>query len=113
MVSFVYLPSFVKDLKDLARKYPSLKGDFAVLLQKLEQHPKAGTALGQDCYKIRLAIKSKGRAKSGGARVITCVKLQAGKLYFLSIYDKSEQETLSDAELKVFIEYIRSMPDSE
>jgi hypothetical protein len=90
------LPVFVKKLKDLARKYPSVKKDIEQLLVQLQQYPYTGTPLGKDCYKIRLAIKSKGQGKSGGARIITCVKIQYGAMYFLTIYDKSEQATASD-----------------
>lgn len=108
-MEFVYLPQFVKRLQNIIKKYPSFKQDFAALLKELEQQPQTGTPLGKDCYKIRLAIKSKGRGKSGGARVITCVKIEKEKLYFLTMYDKSEQATITDAELKIFIEYINRM----
>lgn len=108
-MEFIYLPVFVKRLKELAKKHPSLKNEFAALLEQLQQYPLSGTPLGKDCYKIRLAIKSKGRGKSGGARVITSVKIEAGKVYFLIIYDKSEQATITDADLKIFIEYINKL----
>ena len=67
--------SFLRDLKALSKKYPSLKDDVNDLVKQLKQHPKSGTPIGKDCYKIRLAIKSKRKGKSGGARVITCVKI--------------------------------------
>ena len=67
-MKFIYLPTFVKRLKELSKKYPSLKNDFSSLLKELEMNSRIGTELGKDCYKIRLAIKSKGRGKSGGAR---------------------------------------------
>jgi hypothetical protein len=56
--------------------------------------------LGKDCYKIRLSIKSKGKGKSGGARIITCVKVIDGNVYLITIYDKSEKESISNKELK-------------
>ncbi|MDZ7880865.1 MAG: type II toxin-antitoxin system RelE/ParE family toxin [Saprospiraceae bacterium] len=58
-----------------------------------------GKPLGKDCYKIRMAISSKNKGKSGGARVITCVKIVDDTLYLLSIYDKSEQEDIPDNEI--------------
>ena len=69
--SIIAVPKFKKELKKLAKKYPSLKDEFATLIESLENEPKQGTSLGKNCYKIRLAIKSKGKGKSGGARVIT------------------------------------------
>lgn len=51
------------------------------------------------CYKISLAIESKGKGKRGGARVITCFQTENNEIYLTSIYDKSEQEEISDKEL--------------
>ncbi len=59
-----------------------------------------GTPLGQGCYKIRLAISSKGKGKSGGARVITLVWVRDEQVFMLSIYDKSEQEDINDSRLQ-------------
>jgi hypothetical protein len=93
------IPPFEKDLKKLVKKYPSLKDEFLKLVKSLESNPIQGTALGRDCYKIRLAIKSKQQGKSGGARVITCVKVIDQTVFLLSIYDKSELSNISDKEL--------------
>ena len=109
-MEFIYLPGFVRKLKEYAKKYPSLKKDFEALINQLQLYPQSGTPLGKDCFKIRLAIKSKGKGKSGGARIITCVKIVDSRVYFLTIYDKSEQATISDLDLKIFIEYIQKYP---
>lgn len=97
--SVVPLPFFDRQLKRLIKKYPSLKTEFANLILSLEQHPATGTPLGNDCYKIRIAIASKNSGKSGGARVISCVQVVNETVYLLSIYDKSEQENISDKDL--------------
>lgn len=68
-----------------------------ILLPK--NNPLTGTPIGNDCYKIRLAIASKGKGKSGGARIITCVKVVRNSVYLLSIYDKSEQDDIPDKNL--------------
>jgi mRNA-degrading endonuclease RelE of RelBE toxin-antitoxin system len=67
-----FIPKFQKELKRLAKKFPSLKTDFSLLLRSLQENPSQGTSLGNECYKIRMAISSKGKGKSGGARIITC-----------------------------------------
>lgn len=90
---------FDTELKKLSKKYPSVKTDFKVLVDSLKVDPKQGQPLGKDCYKIRMAIRSKGKGKSSGSRVISCVKIVAGAVYLLSIYDKSEKESISDKEL--------------
>jgi mRNA-degrading endonuclease RelE of RelBE toxin-antitoxin system len=69
------IPNFRRNIKKLSKKYPSIKSDFAVFLDDIVQNPFQGEPLGKgNCYKVRLAIKSKGKGKSGGARVITCQK---------------------------------------
>jgi mRNA-degrading endonuclease RelE of RelBE toxin-antitoxin system len=73
--NLIITPSFERDAKPLLKKYKSLKTDLADLFELLENEPVQGKSLGKDCYKIRLAITSKGKGKSGGARVITCVKI--------------------------------------
>lgn len=93
-------PPFEKELKQLAKKYPSLKNDLSVLITKLLAEPKMGTPLGYDCYKIRMAITSKGKGKSGGARVITFVQVIEENIFLLSIYDKADASNISDKELK-------------
>jgi mRNA-degrading endonuclease RelE of RelBE toxin-antitoxin system len=100
------VPKFEKELKHLAKKYPSFKSDFAALLKSLEENPTQGTPLGHDCYKIRVAVASKGKGKSGGARAITCFKVVYDTVFLLSIFDKSEQESISDKELKDLLKYI-------
>ncbi len=86
---------FEKEIKGLASKFTSLKTDIGELFSLLKEDPFQGISLGNDCYKIRLAIKSKGKGKSGGARVITCVKVINQRVYLLSIYDKSEKEDIT------------------
>ncbi len=90
---------FDKELKKLAKKYPSIKNDYKALIDSLKEEPKQGQALGKDCYKIRMAITSKGKGKSGGSRIISCVKIVAESVFLLSIFDKGNKENISDKEL--------------
>ena len=94
------IPQFDRQIKRLARKYPSLKAEFIALIEELEGNPKKGIPLGNNCFKIRLALASKGRGKSGGARLITHFYVENEAVYLLSIYDKSEQTDISDKELR-------------
>ncbi len=99
----VVTPPFEKDVKGLARKYPSIPADLNKLFLSIEKDPTFGVSLGKDCYKIRMAISSKGRGKSGGARVITCVKVFKNTIYLLRLYDKSDTESLTDSELDMLL----------
>lgn len=69
----------------------------------MSKNPTFGVSLGNNCFKIRVSIKSKGKGKSGGARIITYVFIQTKSVYLLSIYDKGEKETLKPNELKEII----------
>ena len=106
--------NFKAELKPLLKKYPSLHKDLLLLEKQLLANPKTGVSLGSDAYKIRLKITSKGKGKSGGARVITLLNStlivltektteKETTVHLLSIYDKSEVSTITDKELKDLI----------
>lgn len=96
--------SFERDAKALLKKYASLRQELATLGEELQEKPTLGIPLGHDCYKIRLAIKSKGKGKSGGARVVTYVVADNEEVILLTIYDKQVKSDLSDKELKELLD---------
>lgn len=101
-----YTPIFEKSLKRLSKHYKSLKDDFRLFLQSINENPLQGSDLGGGIYKIRMRIASKGKGKSGGARVITFKIFQQSndiEILLLDIYDKSECDTLNDKEIKELI----------
>jgi mRNA-degrading endonuclease RelE of RelBE toxin-antitoxin system len=100
------IPYFDKQLKRLAKKFPSLKQEYTSLIGSLEKDPMQGEPLGNDCYKIRFAIASKGKGKSGGARIITHLLVANNTVYLLDIYDKSEHSSITDKELRQLIKKI-------
>jgi mRNA-degrading endonuclease RelE of RelBE toxin-antitoxin system len=95
--------NFKKEAKRLTKKYPSLKTELAELFTELEENPTTGTPLGNDIYKIRLAITSKNKGKSGGARVLSFVKVTQTTVLLFSIYSKGEVDNLTDKEIKELI----------
>lgn len=67
-----------------------------------------GVDLGKGLRKVRMAIASKGKGKSGGARVITFVVLLAtndAEVKLLTIYDKSDRENIPDSELQAIMKH--------
>ena len=111
-VSFDYLDEFVRGAKALRKKYPSFESDYNAFLDELEKNPFSGEPLGKHTYKNRMAIASKGKGKSGGARVIT-YNLQKKSddevlITLMSIYDKSDIENVSDAYLRSLVEKVES-----
>lgn len=109
-MNFSVIPSdkFRKEAKRLIKKFPSLKQELARLSSTLTNEPETGTPLGNNTYKIRLAIKSKGKGKSGGARVITYVVTEEKEVYVLTIYDKSEFDNVDDKTIKSIMETLNS-----
>ncbi len=85
---------FKKFFRRLNRKYPSLRNDLLQLIDELEKDFSLGISLGANLYKIRLAIKSKNKGKSGGARVIYYFLTVANEIYLIHIFDKSEFENI-------------------
>ena len=100
-------PTFNKGLKRLLKKFNSLKDEYANLLDELQKNPTLGTPISDNCYKIRLAITSKGKGKRGGARVITHIIVDNETIYLLNIYDKSEQTNVTDKELQQLLKDLR------
>ena len=97
---------FERQAKRLMKKFPSLKKEIQELIKELKEEPEKGTSIGHNCYKIRIAIASKGKGKSGGARVITHLVLKDDTVYLLTIYNKSDIENLTDKEILALIKLI-------
>ena len=98
---------FQREAKKLIKKYTSLLSELNELRTNLQENPVQGTPIAHGCYKIRISIASKGKGKSGGARVITYVYVEGKTIYLLAIYDKSEQESISNKELKSLLKEIK------
>ena len=88
---------FDVSIKRLAKRYHSLANDYADFLTSLQDNPLQGVELSPGIRKIRMSITSKGRGKSGSARVITANAIIAeheGRIALLTIYDKSDASTV-------------------
>ncbi len=97
---------FERQAKRLVKKFPSLKQEIQVLINDLKEVGDKGTSIGNNCYKIRLSISSKGKGKSGGARIITHIIFKEDTVYLLTIYDKSEIANLGNKEIMELIQLI-------
>ena len=114
----IVIDNFKREAKPLLKKYPSLKNELEVLRLQLLDTPRMGIKITDNVYKIRLAVKSKGRGKSGGMRIITFVweiALEMAEdedtsetiIFLASIFDKSEEENISDKDLERLIDEIQ------
>ncbi len=50
-----------------------------------------------------MTFTTHGNGKTGGSRVITCVKMMAGSVFLLSIYDNGDRESISDKVLNTLL----------
>lgn len=97
---------FRKSLKQLSKRHRSMKEDFEAFAESLKKNPFQGDELSLGIRKIRMAITSKGRGKSGGARVITYTVIMTemdGKIYLIDIYDKADFSTVDVSLIKRII----------
>lgn len=94
---------FEKDYKRLKKRHKSLTSDLDLLKSDLIENPNIGKDLGNGIHKIRLNIRSKGKGKRGGARIIThntiLAKIVIHKIVFLKMYDKSEKGNITEKEI--------------
>jgi hypothetical protein len=95
--------TFEREFKRLKKKYISLPGDLASFQEEYLKNPNAGVDLGGGFKKIRISVKSKGKGKSGGARIITyevIISIRIKTVYLVTIFVKSEQESISNEKIR-------------
>ena len=109
-VTIIPSTEFNRQFKRLAKKYKSLLNDYLTLSKSLKDNPLQGDDLGGGVRKIRMAISSKGKGKSGGARVLTLNVLVSGdaEVTLLTIYDKNEIDNVSDEYIRWLVSTINS-----
>lgn len=97
----------MKSAKPLAKRYKSFNKDYKNFIDELEKNPYQGTDLGNGLRKIRMAITSKGKGKSGGCRIITFDAIERnGNLYLMYVYDKSDFDNVINS---VMIELVKEL----
>lgn len=95
-------PFFAREAKRLMKRYKSLADDLNALRKELQENPEMGTDLGHGIRKIRMAIGSKGKGKSHGARIISCIvtlDAESAEVILLTIYDKAERSSITAREI--------------
>ncbi|MCX6278516.1 MAG: addiction module toxin RelE [Bacteroidetes bacterium] len=105
-IEIVATTTFDREFKRLRKKYPSLPDDLLSLQEAILDNPDLGSDMGSGIRKIRMAIKSKNKGKSSGARIITQSVLLAffeRKIILVTMFDKDERESVSDFEIKQII----------
>jgi mRNA-degrading endonuclease RelE of RelBE toxin-antitoxin system len=105
--------NFQREAKKYLKKYRSLKSELENLYSQLLENPQLGTPIGNNSFKIRISVKSKNRGKSAGMRVITYLEVDlvldevSNQLYLLTIYDKSDLDSISDKEITTILNELK------
>jgi mRNA-degrading endonuclease RelE of RelBE toxin-antitoxin system len=121
-VSIKVTKGFKRQVKPLIKKYVSLKSELKELQLSLIESPEQGILIAADVYKIKMGVKSKGRGKSGGVRIITFVEtlilaeveeLDAYSeeviekvVNLIAIYDKADTESIDQHEVEMLLSEI-------
>ena len=113
-VNVIPSSEFNRRFKQLAKKYHSLPQDYLTLSQELKKNPFQGDDLEGGVRKIRMAISSKGKGKSGGARVLTLTVPVSGDadVTLLTIYDKDEIDNVSNSYIEWLVSETRTRNES-
>lgn len=97
-----YADNFLKEAKQLSKKFKLLKSDLKQVVDEIETKNDLGVYLGFNLFKKRVKNSSIPTGKSGGFRVIIYQQIE-NKIVLISIYSKTEKENLSDEELSEII----------
>ncbi len=102
---------FVRQAKRFTKKYKTFVDDFASFLISIKENPFQGVDLGGGKRKIRMAVSSKGKGKSGGLRVITfnvqTIDNECFLVNLITLYDKNEISNVSDKYINQIIKNLK------
>lgn len=107
-MTIIYTAVFLKHIKALMKKYPSVGDDLEALGENLLADPQQGESLGKSCYKVRFSISSKKTGKRNDSRIITCVKIENDTIHLLAAYEKGERATIKGKALDNLLKHIEA-----
>ena len=83
--------------------------EYADLQSFLLKYPKAGVVIRQTSGVRKLRWRIQGKGKSGGIRVIYYFKVSEDEIWMLTVYGKSERESIPSHILKKIVEEIKNV----
>lgn len=104
-----YGDTFLKEAKQLSKKFKLLKADLKHAMDEIETKNDVGISLGYNLFKKRVRNSSIPTGKSGGFRIIIYQQLQ-NTTVLISIYSKTEKESVTDQEL---IDILKAYMDNQ
>ena len=97
-MQFKTVSRFDKEVKALAKKYSHIKSDLQNLISNFDKNHQAAKTIKANIYKVRIKNSDKAKGKSAGYRIYYYV-VENETVYFLTIYDKSDKESIDESAL--------------
>jgi mRNA-degrading endonuclease RelE of RelBE toxin-antitoxin system len=97
-IQIALTPRFKKDLRELAKRYRSIRRDLQPLIEQLQAGEIPGDRIAgvkYQVFKVRLKNSNIQKGKSGGYRVIYYVKTEQ-EIILTTIYSKSDFSDVSN-----------------
>ena len=97
-IQIALTPRFKKDLRELAKRYRSIRSDIQPLIEQLQASEIPGDRISgvkYQVFKVRLKNSNIQKGKSGGYRVIYYLKTDWG-IILATIYSKSDISDVSN-----------------
>ncbi len=104
-MNFETVTKFDKDVKKLSKKYNLIKEDLKDFVLNFDDIHQEATSIKNNLYKVRLSNSNKNKGKSSGYRIYYYVKINE-TVYLLTIYDKSQIESINEISLNKYINEI-------
>jgi len=109
-------PTFTINLRNLAKKYRSVRNDIQPVIAQLERGELPGdriSGISYDVFKVRVRNSDIQKGKSGGYRLIYYLKTENG-IILLTVYTKSVQADIPADEITgIILEYQRRAGEDE
>lgn len=102
-MNFETVSRFDKEVKKLSKKYNLIKEDLNNFVLDFDTIHKESTSIKNNLYKVRLSNSNKNKGKRAGYRIYYYLKVN-DTVYLLTIYDKSQIESINENTLNQYIE---------
>jgi len=94
-VNFDTSSLFDKQSKQLSKKFNLLKSDLEDFINNFENYHATATNIKTNFFKVRLSNSNKNKGKSAGYRIYYYLKID-DTVYLLTIYDKSQIQSINE-----------------
>lgn len=101
-MQFKTVSRFDREVKELSKKYSHIKNDLQNLIANFDKNHQSAKPIKANIYKIRIKNSDKAKGKSAGYRTYYYI-VESETVYFLTIYDKSEKESIDESMLDEII----------